>query len=80
MAKVVSKQGRPKVRNDTNIEHEIKTQPIKNYWKIVCPITKETRARFPHHCWLICGLSCAAKCYRLPHEMCEGCPCLKMEE
>ena len=77
MAKVVSKAGRPKVRTDTNIK--VLTKPIKNYRDIVCPLSLENRATFPNLCWLICGLSCAAKCSRLPDEMCEGCPCLKME-
>ena len=78
MAKVVSRAGRPKVREDTNIS--VKTRPVKNYQDIKCPFTIEERAKYSHPCFLVCGLLCARNCCRYPDRVCEGCPCLKAKE
>jgi len=80
MVKVVSKAGRSMVRAITNIEREIHTTPVKDYSKIVCPLRIEDKHRWPHLCWLACGLSCAAKCSRAPDLMCAGCPCMVRDE
>ena len=59
---------------------QVQTKPMEEYWEIICPLNWENRYKFPHHCYLICGLECAADCSRFPDDMCSRCPCLKAEE
>lgn len=69
-----------KVKARNNLGTQFYNIPARNYLSLTCPIDAENKSRFPSACWLSCGLACAARCFRAPDAVCEGCPCLAIDQ